>query len=477
MRREPVNFLDRETERVTPKRKRVLFLIGFISILLFFVGGCINKNIISSNNPKDPGLYDPVTLEPLQPEGFLGKIKQFVFGKNIKLEGEKKDRINLLLLGQGGIGHDGPFLTDTIIIVSIKPSTNQISFVSIPRDLSVNIPGHGIRKVNHANAFGEANEYGSGSELAKKIIEDTFDLDIHYYARVDFAAFEEIVDEIGGVRVNIDRSFVDNQYPAPHDEYQVISFKKGTQTMDGETALTFARSRHGNNGEGSDFARSKRQQKIILALKEKILSFGTLANPIKINGILDSLDDHVITSMEFTDIITFLRMARELDTSNIITLTLDNAVDGYLKNGYSPQGSFILEPVSGNFDDINTAIATIFENPPEIQKDNTPKQQKPEISYTGANIEIQNGTWHAGMAARIRQKLIREKFAITTIGNTIERPQTDSGIYIINASTPKDIIEALKQELHISIKQSIPKGETPTSTTDILVILGENFEE
>jgi len=476
MRREPVNFLDRETERVAPQRKRVLFLIVLVFSILF-IGGCIVRTFTTKQVPTDPLLYDPITLEPIEPEGFFGKIKHFVFGNDISLEGEKKDRINLLLLGQGGIGHDGPFLTDTIILVSIKPSTNQVAFISIPRDLSVSIPGQGERKINHANAFGEANSYGSGPKVAKKIIEDTFDIDIHYYARVDFAAFEEIVDEVGGVRVNVERSFVDNEYPAPHDQYQVISFQKGTQTMDGKTALTFARSRHGNNGEGSDFARSKRQQKILLALKEKVLSFSTLANPIKINGILDSLDDHVITSMEFADVITFLKLARELDTKNIITLTLDDGIDGYLKNGYSPQGAFILEPVTGNFDDINAAIASIFENPPEVKIDNTPVQQAPEVSYTGANIEVQNGTWHAGMAARVRQQLVAEKFAVTSIGNTVERPQAESGIYLINKETKKDIVDALKQKLNIAIKEIPPLGESATGTTDILVILGDDFVE
>lgn len=475
MRREPVNFLDRETQRVAPRRQRVLFLIG-LCLLLFF-GGCIATYLIPSTIPEDPSLYDPVTLEPMKPEGLFGKIRHLVFGNDIQLEGEKKDRINILVMGQGGLGHDGPFLTDTIIVISIKPSTNQIAFISIPRDLSVHIPGHGERKINHANAFGEANKSGSGPLVAQHIIEDTFNLDIHYYARVDFEAFEDIVDEVGGVRVNVDRSFTDNEYPAPNEEYQTISFQKGPQTMNGETALIYARSRHGNNGEGSDFARSKRQQKILLALKEKVLSFGTLANPVKINGILDSLDEHVATDMKFADIITFLKLARELDTSNIITLTLDSSVDGYLKNGYSPQGAFILEPVSGNFDEINSAIEQIFENPTEVTMDNTPTQDEPDVSYTGATIEVQNGTWKAGMASRVRQRLIQEKFAVTSVGNTVTRPLPESGIYVQNESIDTTIVLALKNELHIDIQKSLPEGETPATTTDILVILGENFIE
>ena len=132
-------------------------------------------------------------------------------------------------------------------------------------------------------------------------------LDLHYYLRMDFKAFEEIINEVGGITINVDNNFIDQLYPAANNEYQTIQFNKGIQTMDGKTALIFARSRHGNNGEGSDFARSKRQQKIILALKEKILSFSTLTNPIKINNIRKTLEKNIRTDIEFSDIMSLLK--------------------------------------------------------------------------------------------------------------------------------------------------------------------------
>ena len=235
------------------------------------------------------------------------RVSDFVFTSKYELKGYDDDRVNLLLFGIGGAGHDGPYLTDTIIIACLKPSTGQIALISVPRDLSAKIPGYGQTKINLAASQGLKNGE-SGPAFATEIISDTLDIDIHYYTQVDFKAFTEIVDYVGGMRVNVDRGFTDAMYPSYKNGYQTVSFSSGIQTMDGETALSYARSRHGNNGEGSDFARAKRQQKIIFALKEKILSASTLANPIRINKIISSLEEHIETDMKFADIYVFLKI-------------------------------------------------------------------------------------------------------------------------------------------------------------------------
>jgi len=475
MRRESINFLERETEKVTPRRRGLIFFI--VIAVLLVLGGCV-RYAMTTAIPQDPTSYDPITLEPKKPEGFLERIKHFVFSKEVKLEGERRDRINLLLLGQGGLGHDGPFLTDTIIIASIRPSTGEVAFTSIPRDLYVNIPGRGKRKINHANAFGEADNPGKGAELATRVIEETFSLDIDYYLRVDFKAFEELIDEVNGVRVNVEKKFIDIEYPAANDAYTSVSFQKGPQTMDGQTALEFVRSRHGNNGEGSDFARSKRQQKVLLALKEKILSFQTLANPIRIKNIIDTLGDHVTTDMQFSDMVAMMKLAKELDTSNIITLSLDNSSDGYLKNGITSDGAYILEPVAGNFEGINNAIEHIFDTPPEISITAAP--QIPDITKQKEKtltIEIQNGTWRAGLGSRTRKRLEDVGLTVNTVGNTNERPYLTGGMYLLTDGLDNDKVTAIQEELHISQRNTPPSGESASTSTDILIILGEDFIE
>ncbi|PIR75690.1 MAG: hypothetical protein CO030_00130 [Candidatus Magasanikbacteria bacterium CG_4_9_14_0_2_um_filter_42_11] len=458
-----------------PKKRRRLFLFVLVGAVLF-LSGCVGRIFIERTLSNDPLAYDPVTLEPITPEGLLSKIKHLVFNKEKSLAGQKQDRINILLLGMGGPGHDGPYLTDTIIIASIQPSTGEVALMSIPRDLGVDIPGHGWYKINHANAFGEASQSGSGSALAAKVISDIFHTNIHYYIRVDFQAVQKIVDDVGGITVDVERSFTDAEFPADNHEYKTISFKKGIQTMDGTTALEYARSRHGNNGEGSDFARARRQQRMILALKEKILSFETLSNPIRIHSILSALDEHISTNMLFSDIMSTMKLAKEITFSNIKTVVLDSSIGGYLKNGYSASGSFILEPVSGNFDDISYLFEHIFD--PDAILDNvkeidTPEQEQPQLPPT--IVEVQNGTWRAGLAARTKKTLEDQDISVSAVGNTDERPTMDSAIYILEP-LGQDVAQAIKSALDIPIKE--PQENLRHAVgTQVLVILGEDFEE
>ena len=237
-----INFLHKQPNQELPKkgRKKWIFLLLISSVLIILtISGYVSANKDRFLNPLD---YDPVTLEPKKPDGLLKKLTYLVFRKDTELEGQKNDQINVLLLGMGGPGHDGPYLTDTIMIASIRPSENKVALISIPRDLGVKIANYGTQKINHANHFGEMEKENWGAAFATEVISETFDIDIPYYIRVDFKAFEEIIDEVGGVRVSVDRSFVDYMYPAPNDLYQTISFTAGPQTMDGQTALTFVRS-------------------------------------------------------------------------------------------------------------------------------------------------------------------------------------------------------------------------------------------
>ena len=211
---------------------------------------------------------------------FFQQLTHIVTSTDQQLQGESDDRVNILLLGYGGAGHDGPYLTDTMMLVSFQPSTKKVALISIPRDLYVNIPGYGYRKINEIMSDGRDQKYpGGGEAMTVKVVSDLLNTPIQYYASIDFNGFKQVIDQVDGVTVTVDRTFYDAMYPDSGIGYDPVSFKAGTQTMNGTTALKFARSRHGNNGEGTDFARAARQQKIILALKDKLLSFGTLSNP------------------------------------------------------------------------------------------------------------------------------------------------------------------------------------------------------
>lgn len=475
-----INFLHKKNDFDTtePPKKRVPIFV-LISVLLLAVVMASTLAVMGMHQSVDSVEYDPITLEPKKPEGFFKKLTYLVFKKEVTLVGEKRDRINVLLLGIGGPGHDGPYLTDTIMIASIKPSTQEVALISIPRDLGVQIKNRGVYKINHANAFGEMEKSNWGSAYATEVISDVFELDIHYYVRLDFKAFEEIIDEVGGVRIEVERAFTDYTYPGPRYSYQTVTFQTGPQTMNGDTALKYVRSRHGNNGEGSDFARAKRQQKVIVALKEKILSFGTLANPIRIKKIMDALEKNMTTNMQFDEVIEFVRIARELNATEIKTLVLDNSVNGFLVNGTTPGGAYILSPKTGSFAEINQAIQNIFDSDVMTITHSTPTEQTPPPMSEDASLEIQNGTWSAGLAARAKQRLVDASMFVDTIGNVPpeNKPITSSGIYVLSSSVT-ETARSIETLLKIPIRTDIPENLAPlASNTNIMVILGDDFVE
>lgn len=476
-----VNFLHpAEPVRLQPPRRKRWSCLLVIALILG--GALIWRWTATRSAPPTPADYDPVTLEPKTPDGFFRRLSQFVFPWVSPLSGIREDRINVLLLGIGGEGHDGPQLTDTIIIASIKPSTKQLAMISIPRDLEVMIPGYGKTKINFANAFGEKQTPGNGARVTVDVLAKTLNVPIHYVVRVDFHGFEEIIDTVGGVTIDVERSFTDSEYPAPKNLFQTVSFTKGVQTMDGKTALIYARSRHGNNGEGSDFARARRQQRVLLALKEKIFSFETLTSPMRIQQIMTTLKTHLMTTLSFTEIIEMVKLGRDLDHANIRTLVLDDSPNGFLIPATGTEGAFLLRPKTGNFSAIQDAINNIFSSEVTVAPPvHTPPQREPELTPVTVGdttvIEIQNGTWRAGLAARIKKRLNDKEFSNITIGNSNVRPVAESSIYLLSSPQDSNIAVAIQKELQIPLKQTIPLSVTHATSTDILIILGEDIQE
>lgn len=473
-----INFLYREEPPMlaTPKTKkwRVFLIFAFFA---FILSAFWTAKAIFNEPVNDPTAYDPTTLEPKKPEGFFKQITNYVFSDEYHLKGYSDDRINILLLGISGPGHDGPYLTDTIMIASLKPSTGQIALISIPRDMQIEIPGRGLWKANHAESFGMENG-GNGPAYAAKIISDTIGINLPYYAQVDFQAFLDIIDYVGGVTVNVDRSFADEMYPTAGGGYQTVVFKAGEQTMAGNTALKFARSRHGSAGEASDFARAKRQQKVIFALKKKIMSASTLANPIRISKIIDTLQKHIATNLQFADIMYLLKLSQKINTTQVITAVLDNSVNGFLVAGTGAGGAYILTPQTGDYKAIRTYIEDIFTIGKTTVND-TPAQTLPptESKFPPANVEVQNGTWTMGLAARLKKRLEDRGIIITTVGNSEIRPQAQSAIFNLTKKDLLDQMQILQNELQLPIKKDLPAGLKPATSTEILVLIGEDNVE
>ena len=319
------------------------------------------------------------------------------------------NRVNVLLLGIGGEGHEGPDLTDTIILASIDKSGKDPVIISIPRDLWA--PGVGA-KINAAYAFGQEKN-GKGLELAKNTVSQLFDIPIHYAARIDFDGFIKAVDLTGGLDVTVDTPFTDYKYPiADHEDdrcgltietqekdgktiqvvkdatgsavpleeiseendpftcrYETISFTQGSNLFDGTTTLKFVRSRHGTNGEGSDFARSARQEKIINAFRTKVMSTQTFLDPQTILGLVKTFSKSIDTDITSDDVPYFVKLAKNAQGQETRRIILDSDQENSLLeigNSADYGGQFALIPKGGSWTNLAESIqAEIFKNQQE----------------------------------------------------------------------------------------------------------------
>lgn len=238
---------------------------------------------------------------------YINMFTDFVFTPDSKIE-IMDGRTNLVILGKGGDVHEAPDLTDTIIFLSVSKDKPSVNMISLPRDIW--IPE--LRtKLNSAYYWGNQKEEGGGLVLTKSEVEKIVGQPVHYGLVIDFEGFVEAIDVLGGVEVDVQKAFTDEKYPIVGREddecdgdpeylcrYETINFEAGRQVMDGETALKFARSRNAQGDNGTDLARAVRQQKILNATKDAIMSKEVLLSPKKMLEIRSVLSDSVETDID-----------------------------------------------------------------------------------------------------------------------------------------------------------------------------------
>jgi len=401
----------------------------------------------------------------------LGQLQKFAI-PNKKLKGEKEKRTNILLLGVGGEGHDGAMLTDTIIIFSIKYEDDKprVALISIPRDLYVDLKNFGNTKINSIYALDKDSSPDSNRII--KSIEDVTGLPIHYYVQADFEGFKKAVDAIGGIDVNVEHSFIDEEYPTDDFGYETISFEKGLNHMNGETALKYSRSRHGIVTDGSeayeanDSARAKRQQQILYASKEKAMSLWTISNPKKINDLLGILGEHIRTNLELWEMLKLGELAKNIDSSDLKNHVLDDSPNGLLYASTSPDGTFIFLPKSNNFTEIHHYCKNVFE----------PKQEDIET----ANIKVLNGTEIPNQAQEAATMIAYDNIKILALDNASKIDYNKTIVYDYSNGKKPNTIEFLKNRFDAKVIKSttIPKEYIDNNNQiDIIMIIGKNFSQ
>lgn len=450
-----INLL--EAEQNKSKKRRMFFWI----LAIIFVLGLAMVFSVS--------LFGSSSAAPPGKPSFLRQLKNLILSSDRRLKGEAENRINILLLGMGGQGHEGAYLTDTIILGSINPSEKKIALLSIPRDLLVNIPGYGFRRINEANAFGELQAAGSGSQLTKQTVEEVTGLPIHYYIRIDFEGFKKMIDEVGSIDVYVERAFTDTKFPTEDFKYRTVSFEKGWQKMDGQTVLDFVRSRHGSNGESTDFARARRQQKILAALKEEIFSFSTLLNPGRLQNLFEDLQNHLQTNLELWEINRFYKLAKNLDYENMLSRVLGTGEGEPLIESQYGSASVLL-PRAGNFEEIQRLAQNLFFISPSASK------PLPPAFSSLPKIQLQNGTWFLGLAAQAKVLLEEKKILIETVGNAKTRNYEKTLIYDYSNGKFPETAQKLKDELQAPIETN-PPPDLLEAPIDFLIILGKDQQK
>ncbi|MBU6389816.1 LCP family protein [Patescibacteria group bacterium] len=255
-------------------------------------------------------------------------------------------RFNLVVVGVGGTGHSGAYLTDSMQVLSFDTINKKLDITSVPRDLYVKVPSLGYQgKINAVYQLAEERQKGSGALAVREVVGNVLGVDISNFGLADFTAAKDIVDTLGGVDVNVPKALYDPLYPKDETtRYMTVYIPAGEQHMNGTTALEYARSRETT----SDFDRSARQQLIIAAIKQKALSLGTLSNPVKVMGLINDLGQHLRTDMTTDQIQSLVNIYRSIPASQTGNHVLDTSASlGLLTATTDPLAGYIEYPWIG----------------------------------------------------------------------------------------------------------------------------------
>lgn len=265
----------------------------------------------------------------------------------------EKDRVDVLLLGiRGRDDPNGGLLSDTIMLVSYQPSSERVAFVSIPRDLWVEMPeGKESARINFGYALGEERG-GRGLEYMRYLVSKVTGINIDYTLSVDFTAFRDVIAALGGVEVNVEKPLVETT----QFEGVPLVFEPGRQHMDGERALYYVRARYST----SDFDRARRQQEVLLAIREKALTLGVLTNPSKLSALWKAVTKHVKTDASLAELLDGARIVSGIDAESVSRMVLDASPDGLLF-ATNVNGAYALFPIGETYEAVHERVRGIFE--------------------------------------------------------------------------------------------------------------------
>jgi len=288
---------------------------------------------------------------------------------------ENKDILNILLLGiDRRSKQQTGFNTDTMILLSVNPKDNIALLTSVPRDLWIN--GNKINSLYSTQ----------GENTLINAFEKVTDLEIDGYIRCDFEDFRWIVDSFGGVPVDVETTFTDPSFPNNTDTgIKTVTFNSGTEKMDGDRALIFARSRKGNNGEGSDLMRAKRQHRVLLGMVDGISQPESRFWPMELPKFYEAVTQRMHTTLKLTDVRYLWDFYKDRDKYKVVSFVVD---DKYVYHpGMYPNSEYhawVFIPREGSFENLHQDIQSMLysKNSEELSK---------ETSSTNPTVSSSNG--------------------------------------------------------------------------------------
>lgn len=355
------------------------------------------------------------------------------------------ERLNVLVLGidtREGSGDTNN--TDTVIVLSLDPLNKTGAMLSIPRDTYVKIPGHGSDKINAAYSYGGPDK---GAELARRTVEDLLGVPIHTYALIDFEAFDRLVDGVGGLDIDVKRPIRDESYPTPEFGVQRVEILAGPQTMYGEQALRYARTRHDSN----DFNRARRQQDVIAAFRARLVEGGIGRLP----ALFERAGSVVRTNFDPANLLPLARTGvgipgGAIRSEILLPCNAPGAQHCELTEQNDP-GGYYLFPQKAKIADL---VAQLFYDP--------------KVRQEAARVEVRSTGSRDGTVKEIADRLEARGFGVS---RTSQGPSARSAIVLRNSDKRYTALLLAKQ-LGLQIVAAEPADP---SDADIVVRVGTDF--
>lgn len=378
---------------------------------------------------------------------------------------------NILLLGYGDTTHDGVDLIDSIIVASLDRTTESVALLSLPRDLYfLHTTTMGTGRLNslyrdHKYALqrqGKSEHEASMETLRTlaKEISAALSMDIHEVIKVNFTGFVAAVDALGGVPIDIPADITDPAFPGPNDTTETFAIRKGRQTLDGLTALKYARSR----STTSDFDRSARQQLLLEALGKRVQDLGLLMKPHKLISLFNIVKDNIETTLSLGELLTMANIAKNTPSPNILAMHLSDR-NGLYGEILEP-GGFLYAPPRDQFDGASVLLPLSHPEFPvtwkQLQMLVTLFFHQRLLHRTNAQISFLNAGAVPGSARRMAEEFLRYGFPIGQVENAPLPPQEQSFI-LTDGGPPGTIIGTL---LHLPLRHA---------TESLSIVLGKDY--